>query len=404
MIRKIKRSEFVFFYHKNGQIFDIPTLLSGKINFINAEQIIVFPILHGQELIIGETEFNTLKKISTSKWIENHSDLSLTNDFIKKFQEVGVLLVDTDNFEAQAFIQKENILNTQKWNIYASFFHFLTKWRNVDVQLKTEDYEGNENIDLYHKSMDNVIDKYDTPPTHFHSIKTQQEINLPLIDKSNDSFYETILKRKTGRVYDRNKAISLEKLATILFYTFGCHGIYEMHATFKMVRKTVPSGGSLHPTECYVLCLNIEGLEQGLYHYNIEHHKLSMIKKYTRNIAEEMANKFMAGQNYVRDANALFIMTSRFFRNYWKYQQHTLAYKVTLFDAAHLSQMFYLNCAKENLSSFVTGAINASFIEDELSLNGFEEGATLIVGCGTPLENTGENLLEPSFEKHEIKR
>lgn len=66
--------------------------------------------------------------------------------------------------------------------------------------------------------------------------------------------------------------------------------------------------------------------------------------------------------------------------------------------------MFYLNAPKEGLGSFVTGAINTSLIEEELSLDGFTEGATLVVGCGMPLDDESTNLLEPTFIKHEIVR
>jgi len=404
MIKKIKRSEFVFYYHKNGQVFDILSMLKGEIKFHETEQLLAFPILFGQEVIIDFNDFIILKEISTAKWIEDFSILNLADAFIEKYIENGILLVDTDQEKAQYYISKENILNNQKWNIYSAFFHFLTKWKNVDVQLKPEDYEGTENIDLYHQSMDAVVEKFGVPPAHFHTIQTTQKVDLPLIDKSEDPYYKIVLNRKTGRVYDRNKSLTIEKLSTILYYTWGCHGIYEMHPKLKMLHKTAPSGGSLHPTECYALALNVEGLLPGIYHYNVETHSLHLVKTYTREEAENHANSFIAGQNYVRDANALFIMTSRYFRNFWKYRQHTLAYKVTQLDAAHLSQMFYLNCAKEDLSCFVTGAANSLYVEQEIGIDGFEEGTTLVVGCGTELLDADINLLEPEFHKYKIKR
>lgn len=404
MIRKIKRSEFVFYYHKNGQVFDILSMLKGEIKFHETEQLLAFPILFGEEVIIDFNDFIILKEISTAKWIEDFSKFNLSDAFIEKYIENGILLVDSDQEKAQYYISKENILNNQKWNIYSAFFHFLTKWKNVDVQLKSEDSEGTENIDLYHQSMDAVLEKFGVPPSHFHNIQTTHKVNLPLIDNAEDPYYKIVLKRKTGRVYDRNKSLTIEKLSTILYYTWGCHGIYEMHPQLKMLHKTAPSGGSLHPTECYVLVLNVEGLFPGIYHYNVETHSLHLVKDYRREEAENHANSFIAGQNYVRDANALFIMTSRYFRNFWKYRQHTLAYKVTQLDAAHLSQMFYLNCAKENLSCFVTGAVNTLYVEQEIGIDGFEEGTTLVVGCGTKLIDADINLLEPEFHKYEIKR
>lgn len=402
---KLKRSEFVFFYHKNGPIFDILSIMKGEINMPESEQLLAFPILHGQEVILSNDDFEKLKEISTSNWVEvNYKDIS-ENEFYKKFAENGIVLIDGLSDRLQFYVQKEANLNEQKWNIYAAFFHFLTKWKNVDVQLNPEDYAGNENIDLYHKSMDAVIENYGIPPSHFNTIETTTEkVNLPLVDKSGDAYFDIVLKRKTGRVYDKEKAMDLEILSTLLYYTWGCHGIYEMHPKLKMLHKTAPSGGSLHPTECYVLALNISNLLPGIYHYNVEEHSLHLLTKVSRVQAEDLANNFIAGQNYVRNANALFIMTTRYFRNFWKYRQHTLAYKVTQLDAAHLSQMFYLNCAKLNLRCFVTGALNTQQIETELGIDGFQEGATLIVGCGYEDDNSEANLLEPEFKPYKIVR
>jgi|GEM_PF-6945361 len=66
--------------------------------------------------------------------------------------------------------------------------------------------------------------------------------------------------------------------------------------------------------------------------------------------------------------------------------------------------MFYLNCAKLNLHCFVTGALNAQQIETELCIDGFKEGATLIVGCGYEDKNSEANLLEPEFKPYKILR
>jgi len=402
--KKIKRSEFVFFYHKNGKTLDIQELLKGKIQQIESRKMLAFPVLNGEEIVISDEEFEILKSISITEWVEFNENPGFTLQFLEKFASVGILLFDNGQEEFAQYIRKEDTLNKSKWNIYAAFFHYLTKWSKVDVEMVTEDYEGDDNMDLYEQGMDNVIKKNGIPPTHFHKINSENRIMLPLEDLSDDTYYQTILKRKTSRIFNKNISVKLGTLSTMLLYTFGCHGKYDMHKQLTLLHKTVPSGGSLHPTEAYILCLNIESLEPGIYHYNVEMHSLDLIKIYNVKEAKDFANKFVAGQHYVKDAGFLLLMTTRYFRNFWKYQQHTLAYKVTLLDTGHLSQMFYLNTAKETLGSFVTGAINTSLIEQELSLDGFTEGATLVVGCGIPLNNESVNLLEPNFLKHEIVR
>jgi SagB-type dehydrogenase family enzyme len=91
-------------------------------------------------------------------------------------------------------------------------------------------------------------------------------------------------------------------------------------------------------------------------------------------------------------------MTSRFYRNYWKYRRHEKAYSVLLMDAAHLSQTFYLICTDLGLGAFVTAAINNNNIEKRLGLDGYSEGAVLICGCG---KSAGKNLdLEPEYNPY----
>lgn len=64
-------------------------------------------------------------------------------------------------------------------------------------------------------------------------------------------------------------------------------------------------------------------------------------------------------------------------------------------DAAHLSQSLYLVCAELGLGTFITAAINSVNIEQKLALDGIEQGAIAICGCGKPLE--GMSGLEPAF-------
>lgn len=141
--------------------------------------------------------------------------------------------------------------------------------------------------------------------------------------------------------------------------------------------------------------MNVTGLEPGLYHYNVKDHALDQVVELTRARASELADEFTAGQSYCRDAQALFIMTSRFYRSFWKYRKHPKAYAVLLMDAGHLSQTFYLVCAELGLGAFVTAAINSVNIEQVLGLDGFLEGAIAILGCGKP---AAENLTDPRFQ------
>ena len=151
------------------------------------------------------------------------------------------------------------------------------------------------------------------------------------------------------------------------------------------VKKTSPSGGALTPVECYPLITRVEGLDPGLYHYNMERNALEQLSSMDTGQAEAMAEDFTAGQTYYANTHVQFILTARFYRNFWKYGNHKKAYKVVILDAAHLSQTLYLVCTDLNLGAFVTTAIHDASIEKELGLNTQKEGVVLISGCGITL-------------------
>src|SRR5919204_29741 len=151
-----------------------------------------------------------------------------------------------------------------------------------------------------------------------------------------------------------------------------------------LLRKTSPSGGALHPTEVYPLIRNVENVEPGLYHYNVERHELELLSALTPDEGAGVAFELASGQPFVRDAPAIFLLTTRFYRNFWKYRRHRRAYAVLLMDAAHLTQSFYLVCTELGLGAFVTAAVNGANIEERLGLDPFAEGALAMCGCGRP--------------------
>ena len=122
------------------------------------------------------------------------------------------------------------------------------------------------------------------------------------------------------------------------------------------------------------------------------------MERLSRPEAEELAEQFTCGQGYFRHASLLVVLAARFGRSFWKYRGHEKAYAVTLMDAGHLSQTFYLVCAELGLGAFVTAAINNVDIDERLGLDGFAEGSLAISGCGPLVEES--SYLEPHFEPH----
>ncbi|MCG8460071.1 MAG: putative peptide maturation dehydrogenase, partial [Holophagales bacterium] len=237
--------------------------------------------------------------------------------------------------------------------------------------------------------------RFGPPPPHFHrrqEARASHELPVPEV---RDSLLHLLARRRTTRLFDAERPMSAAQLSTILFYTYGCHGYAPLAPEVIGLKKTSPSGGALHPVEAYPLLLHVDGLEPGLYHYRTEHHALDLLRPLGGDEARRLAEHFVGGQSYYRTAHALFVLTARFHRNFWKYRRSPKAYRVVLLDAGHLSQTLYLLATHLGLGAFFTAAVNDIDIEEALGIDGVEEGVIGVSGCGPPLPEDRDLGLTP---------
>jgi SagB-type dehydrogenase family enzyme len=189
--------------------------------------------------------------------------------------------------------------------------------------------------------------------------------------------------------------MSLDDLDTILRYVFGCHGYAGRSDGVVSIKRTSASAGGLHPVVAFPIVSNVEGVAPGVYHYNAGDHSLALLEGLTRDGARQLASESVCGQRYFGEAHVSFVLTARFNRNHWKYRRHPRAYAAILMDAAHLSQTLYLVAAERGLGAFFTDGINGRDIERRLELDGVEEGAIAVCGCGPRAAH--RSPLEPEF-------
>jgi putative peptide maturation dehydrogenase len=401
-VPQVKRSTYLFLTAGDVVVLDIGLLLRGEISAEFTNQLQAVSLVKGELCPISADEVRMAFEIPSERWISVEEALARPGarpDLLDGLARKGVVLTDCPEPELAELTRRHERLCHDQWNPYAALYHFMTKWRDVDVHAHmpsdpAEFEEINQNMNDVYESF---IDRYGMPPPAFLSVNTPLEIvDLPP-SRREDGLFGRLAGRRTTRAFDPEVPLHADDLSVLLYYVFGCHGTSTVFRDIVAVKKTSPSGGSLHPTEAYVLLINAAGFSPGVYHYNVQNHSLEMIARLDRQTAQDWANEFTAGQTYPRNAQALFIMTSRFYRNFWKYRQHQKAYAVLLMDAAHLSQAFYLIAAELGLGAFVTAAINSVNIEQKLQLDGYEQGAIAICGCGKPAT---VDVIDPQFKPY----
>lgn len=398
-VENIRRTKYFFVYFDEIGFIDISLFLQGTAELSAAQQIFGLSILKGEGYPISFEQLQILSEIPSGRWtpvsaiLEQFGiELELIHDLARK----GLILSDTADESFAELRERDELLAVTQWNIHGALYHSMTKWKDMhlNVDLPNDLQELQEINAAGDEQFGNFVELFGKPPEHFYSRPDARLIcDLPLIKKEGN-LYEVLLRRKTTRAYDRQQPMKLEDLSVILYYVWGCHGYSPVWQDIIGLKKTSPSGGDLHPVEVYPLISNVTGLNTGLYHYNTKDHSLELLVSLNQDEASELANEFTAGQQFPRSSHVLFIMTARFYRNFWKYRQHQKAYSVIFMDAAHLSQTFYLVCTELGLGAFITAAINSINIEQKLGLDGITEGAVAICGCGEALESLS---LDPDF-------
>lgn len=143
--------------------------------------------------------------------------------------------------------------------------------------------------------------------------------------------------------------------------------------------RTAPSAGALYPIETYLVINDVEELEAGVYHYDIEHHQLEQLKQgdFRADVASAALDQRMAAQ-----ASVVLIWTAVFERSKWKYGQR--AYRYIYLDAGHVAQNTALAAVTLDLGSCQIGALYDGEVNELLDIDGVEESTIYMTVVGRP--------------------
>jgi SagB-type dehydrogenase family enzyme len=146
--------------------------------------------------------------------------------------------------------------------------------------------------------------------------------------------------------------------------------------------RTVPSAGALYPVETYLVVNDVEGIPQGVYHYNVQEHGLEQLKEgdYRVTIARAALD-----QKIAYEGNVVFAWTAVLERCKWKYKQR--AFRYIYLDAGHIAQALAMAAVALGLGSCQIAALYDEEVNNLLDVDGVEETAIYLTVVGNP--NTG---------------
>jgi len=132
----------------------------------------------------------------------------------------------------------------------------------------------------------------------------------------------------------------LSRIGHFLWYVFGLTQFSEsvMNLDFsdqaidlmQSKRRFVPSGGALYPNELYVY-LKIENLPAGVYHYDVAHHRLVLLREGN---FDSYISRALGNRCNISDCFGTVFVSTMFWKNFFKY--NNFAYRLQGLDAGVL--------------------------------------------------------------------
>ncbi|SOY53989.1 conserved hypothetical protein [Cupriavidus taiwanensis] len=267
---------------------------------------------------------------------------------------------------------------TWGWDCLSRIFH-------IGTQIGLRPDEALPEEDAYRGYIEYCVSIADKVP-EFKIERPGEVIPLPRAELSKLGempLWKALRGRQTCRAFE-SKVLPLEEVATALWATFGAiHGDcrHDLEAIGLMpvgYRRTSPSGGSLHPSEAYLVAMRVDGLRPGIYHYRSHKHELSVVRG---NFDTTMLGKLLCAQTFANDLSYGVLVTSRFDKMWWKYP-HSRAYRVALLDIGCLIQTFQLVCNARHIQSWPTGYFIDHEVNKLLDVNPDIESAMFFLGAG----------------------
>jgi putative peptide maturation dehydrogenase len=343
-------------------------------------RIVVRSLLTGKQVRLAPGELDALLAVETGSWTWRDDG----DPWADELGREGLLVSDDPDEPFPGVRRRDEELTALGWWPDAAAFHLGTRWDGVRMPVPTRD------------GVRPPLSQYAGSPLPVFPVRGGPRTPLPR-SKKRSALRRVLARRRTVRTFDDARPVTVAELATLLRWVWGAHGTLELAGDDIGLRRTSPSGGSLHPIEVYPLVRRVDALAPGLYHYLGGEHALELVTAMDEDSARALVEAGTAGQWYFADADVAFVMTARFLRSYRKYRHHPKIYRATLLDAGHLSQTFYLLCTELGLGPWVTVALDEGVLERALELEPLDEGVVAMCGCGRPPAHGAVGPLEPTF-------
>ena len=243
-------------------------------------------------------------------------------------------------------------------------------------QVSPDPYPGGDVGLFYHRQsslglrglVSDLVD-WGRRPAPYLRVGDAEVVTLPAVGAPPAmSVAQALEQRRSLREY-ADRAMTAEELAWVIH---GATGI-----TSAQGYRTAPSAGALYPLETYVAVSRVEGIDQGLYHVDVRAQALEPVR--SGSVAGDLMVAGL-GQDFLRTAPAVLIITGVFQRSRWKYRERH--YRYVCWEGGHLAQNVYLAAEAAGLGACMVGAFLDGMVNDLVRVDGRREAALGLIALG----------------------
>jgi SagB-type dehydrogenase family enzyme len=183
---------------------------------------------------------------------------------------------------------------------------------------------------------------------------------------------KVVLNRRSSRTFI-GLPVTLTELSNMLVLSCGLKDsgrwLKGIDRPEQWPRRALPSGGGMYPLEFYLLVMNVTGLPQGLYHFDVPSGQLTQVRK---DPAIFRFEEFWAQQDLFQRPAVIFYGTAIFQKSRVKYGARALRY--ILLEAGGIGAHMNLVANAMDVEFCYDGGGWENKIEEMIGIDGQQEG------------------------------
>lgn len=170
--------------------------------------------------------------------------------------------------------------------------------------------------------------------------------------------------------YEKRK-LDLEKEEDNFIYHIAGLTAKKSYPSGEYYLRINPSAGALYPNELYFQTRGVEGIEDGVYHYEVSSSSLTLLQRLNDH---EGLEPYLGYKTAMK--GYLFLVSAVYFRSSWKYKNRALRY--CLLDAGHLLGSIEASALLKHHAVEMVYTINREKLN---RMFGFEGREWMLSGC-----------------------